>query len=703
MCWLGDTLVHRVCAVKPGLVLAFLAVGLHAAAGQVTPPKPDTTRRDSTKVTSLPAVRTIDTRIERQIFDEAPNVGRLSVSGKDLSGAPRFFSEADLLRTIQLLPGVEARNDFNAGMNVRGGESDQNLVLLDGYPIYNPFHLGGLFGTFIEPTVGRVDLFTGAFPAAYGGRLSSVLDVRSAEEVREGLHGTANISLIASTGSLGSSFHETRGSWMIAGRRTYIDKMVSLLTPNEVPYDFRDVQGHFRYEFANGIRAQMTAYAGHDALEYSSVGNTEVVGWGNRVIGATVARTFDNAPRFLGISLGDSAVVQQRASMSLFDVNINLGNGLFIVNAPVRDGRVGGLVAAFTEKHTRTLGYELASQSFRYRTNQVLPLFPADSQGQQMRSASAYFDDLWRVSPSLMITAGARFDAVSGRGWWRITPRASAKYFINPNVAITAAVGEYSQWVRSQQREEIPVRPLDLWAGSGRDWPVSTARHYVLGTEGWINRNRGFRVEAFLKTYHDLLEPNPYDDAQKLGDEFLFLRGKSYGADFMLRQFQVGHFSGWLAYTFAVNTRTSVDGTRFIPAQDRRHDINLVGSWRYTRYTLGARYNLATGTPYSYVTGSYERATYDPVTHNYTGGDIPNFIIPSRNGERLPSTHRIDLSVTRNGHLWGAAVSPYLSIVNATNAHNVFTYIFDYTQRPPIRGTLHQLSIVPTIGMSIAW
>jgi hypothetical protein len=654
-------------------------------------------------VTPLLAVHTVETRIERQLFDEAPNVGRLSVSGKDLSVAPRFFSEADLLRTIQLLPGVEARNDFNAGMNVRGGESDQNLVLLDGYPIYNPFHLGGLFGTFIEPMVGRVDLFTGAFPAAYGNRLSSVLDVRSAEETRSQVHGTANVSLIASTASLGSSIQDGRGSWMIGGRRTYIDLATKLLAPDELPYDFQDGQAHLRYEFTNGLRVQMTAYTGHDALDFTKTADSELVSWGNRVIGATVGKTFDDRPRILGIPLGDSAVVEQRVSTTLFDAHINLGNGVLTINAPVRDTRISGLVASFAAKHTRTIGYELATQRFRYETNQAVPFLPADSQAQHMYSGSAYFDDLWRVSPSLMITGGARLDAVTGRGWWRITPRVSAKYFINKDLALTAGVGEYAQWVRSLQREEIPIRPLDLWVGSGRDWPVSLARHYILGTEGWINKNRGFRVEAFLKTYHDLLEPNPLDDAQKTGDEFLFLRGRSYGADVMLRQFQTGRFNGWLAYTFAVNTRTAVDGTVFHPAQDRRHDLNLVGSWQYTRYTLGARYNFATGTPYSYVVGSYRQQTYDPVTHQYTTSDTPQFLTNERNGERLPPTQRLDLSVTRNGHLWGAAVSPYLSIVNATNAQNVLLYWFDYQHRPPIRQELHQLSIVPTFGVSIAW
>src|SRR5206468_8237099 len=134
---------------------------------------------------------------ERVTFEQKPNVGTITITGSDLTSAPRFFGEADVLRAVRLLPGVTARNDYSVGMNVRGGEADQNLVLLDGYLIYNPFHMGGLFSTFMDASVGGIDLVTGAFPARYGGRLSSVLDVHSAEDIRSGIHGTTDVSVLS--------------------------------------------------------------------------------------------------------------------------------------------------------------------------------------------------------------------------------------------------------------------------------------------------------------------------------------------------------------------------------------------------------------------------------------------------------------------------------------------------------------------------
>jgi hypothetical protein len=139
-----------------------LVVCAAAAARSQEPARPDSARRPVT----LPTVETTAPREERVIFERKPNVGTITITGRELTSAPRFFGEADVLRAVRLLPGVNARNDYSVGMNVRGGEADQNLVLLDGYPIYNPFHMGGIFGAFVEPMVDRVDFMTGGFPAA---------------------------------------------------------------------------------------------------------------------------------------------------------------------------------------------------------------------------------------------------------------------------------------------------------------------------------------------------------------------------------------------------------------------------------------------------------------------------------------------------------------------------------------------------------
>jgi len=667
------------------------------------PPKPDTTRRP---VPTLPAVETVAPRDERLTFEQKPNIGTITITGRELTSAPRFFGEADVLRAVRLLPGVTARNDYSVGMNVRGGETDQNLVLLDGYPIYNPFHMAGLFGAFVEPMVDRVDFMTGAFPARYGGRLSSVLDVRSREEQQRGLHGRADVSFIASTLALGSGTQEGRSSWNVAARRTYADKFADLYKKNSLPYHFRDAQAHATRALPAGWRLAFTAYDNVDDLFQSSVGEDSAaytINWGNRLFGATLSRVFEDAPRLLGISLGDSAKLEQRFSATRFTVHMNLFESALTLNNRVTDDRASGTFTTFSQRHTRSFGYDVASQRFAFDANYPLLLYPSDTVANDNVLTAFYVDDLWRLNEHWLVEAGARVDAVAGAGGPAFQPRLSLKYFVNRDLAVTAAAGAFSQSVHSLAREDVPIRALDFWVGSDDAAPLSRAWHFVAGAERWFSRTRALRVEGFLKRYTSLIEQNPYSDPNIRGDEFLPVRGSSYGADLMLRQFAGGGFAGWLAYSFAMSSRIDANGQRFRPGQDRRHDVNLVGNWTSRRYTLSTRLNVATGTPYTKVVGNFDRNDYDPIIHNFREDGFTQFLVDARNAERLPLSQRLDISLTRNGHMRGAAVSPFISIMNVYNARNVFAYLFDYTTVPPERTGLRQFPIFPTLGVSIAW
>jgi hypothetical protein len=654
------------------------------------------------RVALLAPVRTRAVPIERLRFEQVPNVASVSLGGTALHAAPRFLSEGDVLRTVQTLPGVQARNDYSTGFNVRGGEADQNLILLDGYPIYNPFHLGGLFGTFIDPAVGRIEMLTGGFGARYGGRLSSVLDVQSLEETRPGIHGTAEASLISSTLSLGGGLSGGNGSWLIAARRTYADRLFNLYRKNLFPYHFRDAQAHLTRTLPGGIRLAITGYEGVDRLD----GDPSVyegdywVSWGNTVLGMTLSKTFRTGQRWLG----DSVTVEQRISQSRFDSRVDLSQA-FVLHSGVNDRRVGGMMTVFTPRHAVGIGYELMSQYLAYSSTYPVPFIPVDSLGQRTRSASLFVEDLWRPMPDLLVQAGARVDALDAPRHTMLLPRISAKYFLDDNLAITAAVGEYAQWVRSLSREDVPLRPLDFWVLSNDRTPVSRAWHYVAGVEQWLNPRRLLRVEGFYKQYHQLLESNPRDDAMMRGDELLPVAGSSYGVDVLLRQFEGRRFTGWMAYTYGVSSRRDADGRRYFPAQDRRHELNLVGSWRVRSYTFGARMHAASGTPYTEVFGEWRRRQYDPAEQVWRSGDGLNtqYLVGERNGGRLPLAHRLDLSVSRTGRLFGASFSPYVSVMNVYSAPNVFAYSFNFAKSPPTRIGLPQPPIAPTFGVSIVW
>ena len=679
---------------------AVIIVTAPASAKPTAATSADTSRGPVT----LPTVRTDALRSERRSFESQTNVGGVVITGRELRVSPTFV-EPDLMRSVQLLPGIEARSDWSAGFNVRGGEGDQSLILVDGYPIYNPYHLGGLFSTFIDATVGSVELRKGALPAKYGGRLSGVLDVQSAEPMSDEKHGSGEVSLVSSSMSVGETFARGAGSWTVAARRTYADAIVELLTPYSFPYHFQDVQGHITREFGNGVRVAATAYDGLDAAAGES--SDEVGGnWGNAVVGASIAKRLDEHPRFGRLSLGDSAILEQRLSLTHFGANADITASIFHAHNSLSELRAAGSLASYRGTTTRSLGYELAQQRINYVARsayqQLGDFIPFDSLRQRSTWAALYADQVWRPIDPLLVDIGVRLETVPTASWAGVSPRLSLKYFLSPSVAITAGAGRYAQWMHSLGREEEPVQPLQFWIASDSHAPVSTASDATIGLERWVTPRRLFHVEAFYKKYENLLIPNIDNDSRKIGDELSALGGYSYGVDVLLRQLDGGPFSGWLAYSYALNSRVGADGVRYFPTQDRRHNVNLVGSWKLGSLTLGARGNLASGMPYTPVIGGFRSTRYDPVLHRWTTATNEELIPGRLNSRRLPWYTRVDVSVNRRGHLFGLEANPYLSIVNVFNAHNPAGYLFSFSGRPD-RSSFPNLPFAPTFGVSLAY
>lgn len=662
-------------------------------------PQPDTASPRG--AIELPPVLTKDTRSERRTFATETNVGAMAITGRELRKSPSFV-EPDVLRSIQLLPGIAARSDWTAGFNVRGGEGDQSLVMLDGIPIYTPFHLGGVFSTFIDPMVGKVDLRKGALPARLGGRLSGVLDVQSAEPATEKTDGTVEVSLVASTGSIGRRFADGRGSWMIAARRTYADMIVNFLQPDGFPYHFQDVQGQVKREFSNGLRASLTAYTGTDVLRGTKEGMD--ARWGNGLVGLNVGRT-------MRAGFGDSIRVDQRASLTRFDAHIDVESQFFHMANAVTDVRGAGTIAVHRGASVSTFGYELQRQRLRFDGTTGFDglgdLIPLDSLAHRMTVGSVFADQVWRPDSSLIVQGGARLDVIQPMGWSGISPRLSIKYLLSPTLALTAGGGTYSQWIHSLGREEEPIQPLQFWVGSDSSNPVSRARDAMVGVERWLSPLRMLHVEAFYKRYDDVLIPNMASDPRTTGDEFVRTTGTSYGVDFLLRQLDGGPFSGWMAYTYAFGSRTREDGSRFSPSQDRRHNLNLVGSWKGGAYTFGARANIASGLPSTPALGGYLRDSYNPImrrwvaTSNFSNSQT---ISGAYNSERLPMYTRLDVSLNRTGRIRGAVVTPYASVVNLFNKHNPASYMYSFEgTRGGKRSTFPNLPFAPTFGVTIAY
>ncbi len=645
-------------------------------------------------VVALGAVRSEGKAVERELFEETPIPGVITISGKTIAGIPRL-GETDVLRAAQLLPGVQARNDYSAGLNVRGGEADQNLILMDGFPIFNPFHFGGLFGTFIDATVGDVQLLTGGFPAEYGGRLSSVFDVHSTEEIRPGLHGSSTVSLLASNLTLESAFPGGRGSWYVAARRTYADEILKLVGKSTIPYHFSDLQAHATYRLGSATTITATVYSGRDAISVaeSADENPFQFWWGNTVAGVKATSL-----------LGHGLELDQRVSWSKFGTGLDFGAGALQLDNQIGELGVSGDLHWSSGTHDRAVGYEVTHDNILYNAVSTESDAAFFRRQQSPTALAAYYDDVWHPTSKLLLDLGARAEQLNGSGWRGLSPRASVKYFVTHDIAITGAVGRYSQWLHSLAREDIPIRLFDFWEASDRTTPVSRATHYILGTEAWFGKDRLVRVEGYVKHYDSLLEPNTSADPSIPGDEFNVLTGKSYGVDVLLQQLERGKWGGWLAYGYGYNRRSN-DTTSFYPAQDRRHNVNVVLTYRPSkRYLLSGRFGYATGTPYTDIIGEFGSHTYNIRTNDWSGSDSSHLepLGGVRNAARYPSTQRLDLSITRD---FGGrtTITPFFSLINAYDAHNVFTYVFDYTSQPATRKALSQIPLLPTLGVSVTF
>ncbi|HUF29827.1 MAG TPA: TonB-dependent receptor [Gemmatimonadaceae bacterium] len=644
---------------------------------------------------------------ERRLFEETPDVGGFSIAGRTMSQLPAV-GEADVLRVVQLLPGVLARNDYDAGYNVRGGESDQNLVLLDGIPVYNPFHMGGLFGTFIDDAIERADLSAGGFGASYGGRLSSVLDVDSREEARAGVHGSAGLSLLSSSLMLGGAPGDGRTSWNVAARRTYADLLARQFRDEGFPYHFQDAQLHLMRVLGGGGTISLTGYAGKDVLDGSFAslddstnlgGGDLVFDWGNALAGITL-----NLP--VRRLFGDSATIIQRASVSHFGTSLNLGGGGLRFENRVLDLRLSGSLTRSGEKHTPAVGYEVVRHNLSYdifSEQLTANLFELE---QKPTTLAVFAEDLWRVTPSLLARIGVRAEQVSDAGWTGISPRVALKYFLTPDLAVTAAGGRYAQWLHAVRDEDLPVRIFDFWVSADEHIPVSLATHAVLGAESWLSDARFVRVEAFLKEYDRLVEPDPADDPTVRGDEFRDVEGRSYGLDVLVRQLDLGRLSGWLAYTFTMNHRIK-DDERYAPAQDRRHNLNLIATYRTAgEYVLSGRFGFGTGTPFTPIEGQLVRRVYDPARQMWDPAGAErqtNVVGGERNSSRYPVYHRLDFAVSRTYVKRRTTITPYLQLVNAYNRRNVWIYSFDYEDNPPTSEAISQFPILPTLGVTVEW
>ncbi|HWK90488.1 MAG TPA: TonB-dependent receptor, partial [Longimicrobium sp.] len=629
-----------------------------------------------------------ESRRERTRFETEAGVTTRVISGEEIKALPGL-GEADVLRAIEVLPGVVHTSDFTSAFNVRGGSADQNLILLDGFTIFNPFHLGGLFSVFNADVIARAELLAGGFGAEYGGRVSSVLSVET-EATGGDLSGETGVSLLASRlalhGSLPAGAARTvggrDGSWMLSARRSYFDAVLRPVT--DFPYHLTDVQLGAAVETGGGGRLQLTGYIGEDVLDLSDFDPPTVEddeesilrlrwNWGNDVaglrwtqpVGRWVADTRLGFSRYAeSLSFPDFADTRFTSRIQEGSLRTDFARQMGS-RASVKTG--GELVWM----ENRNLG-EAGGTTFFYGKRHGF-------------FGAAYLQARWQPTPGWIVEPGLRADvagsraggcarpdrlpgsplavgaplplAVSGGSSCVIfSPRLAVKRFLGAgrDAALKLAVGRYVQWLHSVRDEQLPLSN-DTWIIASEHFPPVVSDQVQVGLEKYWGEKWYASTEAYYRTYEGVTDFNLADDTNDPSDDLLVGRGHSYGLDVLVRRSE-GRLTGWTTISLLRAERTFPDPlafgldsvpqtVTFSPVFDRRVDVDVVMQYALpARFELGARWNYGTGTPYTRPVAQYVGFETDIAGGAYrvprpvsSDPEVPVYIVPGdRNRERYP-------------------------------------------------------------------
>ncbi|MFC1483876.1 carboxypeptidase-like regulatory domain-containing protein [Candidatus Neomarinimicrobiota bacterium] len=605
---------------------------------------------------ALEAVKVTGERYERQQNNQ---ISRISLDMRQLKSVPQI-GEADLLRTLQALPGVLTQAEFSTGLVVRGGNTDQNLILLDGITVYNPSHLGGLFSNFILDAVEEADLIKGGFNAEYGDRLSAVLDIRSREGNRDRFDAKVSISLLSAQSTLEGPLG--RGAWLVSGRRTYFDQVFKA-TDLYFPYYFYDVQGYVFQDLTSTDRLSLSWYQGRDKLQWGDFGL--LASWGNQTMSANYRKL-----------LGTKVVTKLMLATSRFDTRFRLGGdpGLLTVNR-VEDLTVRSDWTILPSDDTQIrFGGEVKDLSFKYTST----FFDTLSNLAQAPLETALYAKVKRwITPRLMFEPGLRTVRYSLHPeQWFLEPRLGMKIILTSDRYINAAVGYYHQFLETVQDDFNPAI-IDQWFAVDETVAPATAVQAVLGYEEYFGEYR-FQFEGYAKLLDNLLTfvdrratTDQSVESETLEDLFEVSSGYAYGVEVFLQK-STGRLNGWAAYTYS-HVRKRLGDKEYFANWDRRHAVNVIGNYRINqKWDFNLNWTYQSGQPYTPILGYYVESfpnEPEPFYRSLPGG---------RNAARYPAYHRLDLGAVRHFKVGRITVDLFLQVVNAYWRKNVFRYIYQF-------------------------
>ena len=657
-----------------------------------------------------------------------PVMGVQKIAVKDIKTIPVIFGEQDLLKTLQLLPGVQSGGDGSSGFYVRGGSNDQNLILLDGATVYNPFHLLGFFSAFNSDAINDVTLYKGAVPAEYGGRLSSVLDVTMKDGDAKQFQGNGGIGLIASRINLeGPIGGDGNGSYIVSARRTYADMFLKLSRDTDINKSilyFYDLNAKANYRFGAKDQIFLSGYFGRDKFGLS---NTFGMNYDNATATLRWNHIFNNR------LFSNTSLIYSKYNYEV-DVNTSTnnamdageGSGAISLTSYIQDYHFKEDMQYYAGKgskinfgvevinHTTSPGVITASGNSNFNSLNL--------QNRHSLESAVYFSHYLTLSDKLNLNYGLRASlfTVLGAGtfysydsagnaidsasyssgqsvinYFNLEPRASINYKLTDNSSLKLSYTRTSQNLHLLSNSTF-TNPTDIWIPSSNNVKPETADQYSFGYyQNFKDDKYEFSSEIY---YRDMQHQIDYKNgAQLIANEYvesqlIFGKGRAYGLELFFKK-KYGNLTGWISYTLSRTERqfAGVNDNSWYPAnQDRTNNISIVGIYKLNKkWTLSSDFVYYTGNAVTWPSGKYE-----------TDGRIA-FVYTERNGYRMPPYNRLDFSVTLQGKKTKKFDSNWVfSLYNVYGRENPYMIKFEQDPNNPNKTIAQQISLfrwVPSV------
>ena len=647
-----------------------------------------------------------------EAIEQTTQMSTIDVPIAQIKTLPALMGEVDVIKTLQLLPGVQSGTEGSAGIYVRGGGPDQNLILLDGVPVYNANHLFGFFSVFNADAINHVELIKGGFPARYGGRLSSVIDISMKEGNNQEFHGEGSLGLISSKLTLEGPIWKDKTSFIVSGRRTYIDVLAAPLIalqngqdPNQrsnLGYFFHDVNAKLNHRFSDRNRIYLSVYTGLDKFYvnnwsryepdpiedpdgFPQENETEAgIDWGN-VTSALRWNSMLNPKLFMNttVTFSDYDFNIQANNANRFEVADSTIEEYFnlLYTSGIRDW-TGKLDFDYlpNPNHYVRFGASATYHTFSPGANTYETSFIPDTTigapDVYAYEYAVFAEDDWKISDKLKVNLGLHYAsfAVQGEYYQSLQPRVAARYLVGPQTSVKVSYATMTQFIHLLSNSGIGL-PTDLWVPSTAQVKPQQSQQIAAGVAHSLEGGIEVSVEGYYKTMQNLLEygdgasflnsGTDWQDKIEIGD------GESYGVELFVQR-NAGKVTGWVGYTLSWTNRTFPNlnqGNPFPYRFDRRHDLSVVVIGELSdRWSVSGTWVYGTGNAVTLPNAEYAAAPFDAQApldyYQYTTASY----IESRNGYRMPSYHRMDLNATYK--LRSKRFEELLLVFGAYNVYN---------------------------------